>query len=99
MSIKTKEKIELISYKLCPFVQRSVILLKEKNIDFDIKYLEADELKNKPEWFLKISPLGKVPVIKIDDRVLFESAIINEYLDETNPPYFQPSDPFIKAQN
>lgn len=92
----TKTKPELISFKLCPFVQRSVITLLEKKADFDITFIELD---NKPDWFLKISPLGKVPVLKVDDQVLFESAVINEYLDEVNPPSIHPQDPLQKAQN
>jgi glutathione S-transferase len=90
------KKIELISFKLCPFVQRSVITLLEKNIDFDITYIE---LSNKPDWFLKISPFGKVPVLKINDSVLFESSVINEYLDEITPPSIHPKDPLKKAIN
>lgn len=66
--------IELISFKTCPFVQRSVITLKEKGIDFKTTYIDLAE---KPAWFLAISPLGKVPVLKIGDEVLFESAVIN----------------------
>jgi glutathione S-transferase len=99
MKTRTKQKIELISLNICPFVQRSAILLNEKDIDFKIRYLSPEELKNKPEWFLKISPLGKVPVLRVDDNVIFESAIINEYLDETNPPYLHPADPLTRAQN
>ena len=67
--------IELISFDLCPFVQRSVITLLEKDIPF--KRTNID-LANKPDWFLQISPLGKVPVLKIDGNILFESAVINE---------------------
>jgi glutathione S-transferase len=89
-------KPELVSFKLCPFVQRSVITLLEKNIDFDITYID---LANKPEWFLKISPFGKVPVLKTGDSVLFESAVINEYLDEVNAPSIHPNDPLEKAYN
>ena len=90
-------KIELISFKLCPFVQRSVITLLEKGIPFNITYIELD---NKPDWFLKISPLGKVPVLRINDsNILFESAVINEYLDEITPPSLHPKEPFKKAQN
>lgn len=90
-------KIELISFKLCPFVQRSVITLLEKGIPFDITYIELD---NKPDWFLKISPMGKVPVLRIDDeKVLFESAVINEYLDEITPPSLHPQNAYAKAQN
>ncbi len=75
---------QLISFVLCPFVQRSVITLKEKQVPFDITYVD---LQNLPDWFNAISPMGKVPVLRVDEkRVLFESAVINEYLDETNPP-------------
>lgn len=93
---KIMTKPELISFKLCPFVQRSVITLLEKNIDFDITYID---LENKPDWFLKISPLGKVPVLKVDNSVLFESSVINEYLDEVSPPSIHPKDPLKKAIN
>jgi glutathione S-transferase len=85
---------ELISFDLCPFVQRSVITLNKKNVQYNITYID---LKNKPEWFLDISPLGKVPVLKIDKDVLFESAVINEYLDEVTEEDSLPSDPLIKA--
>lgn len=88
----------LISFKLCPFVQRSVITLLEKGVEYDIEYID---LANKPKWFLDISPFGKVPVLKVgDDVVLFESAVINEYLDETTPgPRLHPEDPLRRAHN
>lgn len=89
-------KLELVSFKICPFVQRAVITLLEKNIAYDIKYID---LKDPPEWFLKLSPLGKVPILKVDDTVLYESAVIVEYLDEVCPPSLHPADPLLKAQN
>ena len=89
-------KPELISFKLCPFVQRSVIILLEKGIDFDITYID---LQNPPDWFTEISPFGKVPVLRCGDIVLFESAVINEYIDETHPPELHPADPMQRAQN
>jgi glutathione S-transferase len=89
-------KPHLISFKLCPFVQRSVITLLEKEIDFDITYID---LKDPPQWFLDISPFGKVPVLKVADTVLFESAVINEYLDEVHPPPLHPTDPLPRAIN
>ena len=88
--------IELISFKTCPFVQRSVITLKEKGIDFKTTYIDLAE---KPAWFLAISPLGKVPVLKIGDEVLFESAVINEFLDEITPPSLHPATPLTKARH
>ncbi|WP_127478270.1 glutathione S-transferase family protein [Sulfurivermis fontis] len=89
-------KPELVSFKLCPFVQRSVIVLLEKGVPFDITYIN---LKEPPEWFQRISPLGKVPLLKVGDTVLFESAVIMEYLDEVNPPSLHPADPLRKAHN
>lgn len=88
---------QLISFVLCPFVQRSVITLKEKRVPFEITYID---LQNPPEWFPAISPMGKVPVLRVDEnRGLFESAVINEYLDETNPPPLHPQDPWRRAHN
>ncbi len=89
-------KPELISFKICPFVQRSVIVLNEKGQDYDITYID---LKNPPDWFKSISPLGKVPVLKVGETAIFESAVIMEYLDETTPPSLHPADPIKKAQN
>ncbi|AWB66863.1 glutathione S-transferase family protein [Saccharobesus litoralis] len=88
--------IELVSFKLCPFVQRSVITLKQKNIEFAITYID---LADKPDWFLAMSPLGKVPVLKYGDEVLFESAVINEFLDEITPPTLMPYEPINKAKD
>ncbi len=88
--------LELISFKLCPFVQRAVVTLKEKGIDFDITYID---LNNPPEWFKEISPLGQVPVLRVGDEVLFESSVIQEYVDEVTPPSLHPSDVLLKAKN
>lgn len=89
-------KPRLVSFKLCPFVQRSVIVLLEKGGDFEISYID---LKNPPDWFKAISPFGKVPLLQVGDTVLFESAVIMEYLDEVNPPSLHPADPLRKAHN
>lgn len=89
-------KPRLISFKICPFVQRSIILMNEKGVDFDIEYINLDE---PPEWFSALSPTGKVPVLEIEGKPLFESAIICEYLDEVYGDSVHPSDPFVKAQN
>jgi glutathione S-transferase len=73
-------KIKLISFPICPYVHRCAITLKFKSVDYDIEYID---LKNKPEWFLKLSPMGKVPVMMLDDKdVIFESSVINELIDE-----------------
>ena len=65
-------KYMLVSFKTCPWVQRSAIVLREKNTEFELRHIESD---NRPEWFLAISPHKKVPVLRIDDTVsLFEFA-------------------------
>jgi len=87
-------KPHLISFDLCPFVQRSAITLQEKGVDYDITYID---LAAKPDWFLEISPMGKVPVLKVGDVAVFESAVINEYLDEVHGPQIHPADPLTKA--
>ena len=89
-------KLELVSHYLSPYVQRAVITSLEKNIPHDRTYID---LANKPDWFLKISPLGKVPLLKVENEVLFESAVICEYLDEITPNSLHSSDPLIKAKH
>ena len=89
-------ELHLISHKLCPYVQRARIVLAEKNIPHAIEFID---LSDKPDWFLKISPLGKVPVLCVDGRPLFESAVIAEYLDEISPGSMHPDDAFDKAYN
>lgn len=86
----------LISHHLCPYVQRAVIALTEKGIDFEKKLID---LSNKPDWFLEISPTGKVPVLQTTDGVIFESSVIVEYIEEiTNRP-LHPASPFERAQH
>lgn len=88
--------LKLISHHLCPYVQRSVIVLLEKNVDFERKYID---LSDKPDWFLDISPLGRVPLLLVDDRLLFESAVICEFVDEITPGSLHPDDPYEKARH
>ncbi len=88
--------LKLISHKLCPYVQRAVISLQEKGVPFERVDIDLD---NKPEWFLKISPLGKVPVLQVGDKVVFESAVILEYLEETQPHPLHPKDPLTRAEH
>src|SRR6266404_4882041 len=87
---------KLISHKLCPYVQRAVIALTEKGVAFE--RIDID-LANKPDWFLAISPLGKTPVLQVGDVPIFESAVILEYLEETNPKPLHPADPLKRAEH
>jgi glutathione S-transferase len=89
-------KPRLVSFKICPFAQRSSLLLKEKQVDFELAFINPD---SPPEWFNELSPTGKVPVLDVDGTAIFESSVIAEYLDEVNPPSIHPSDPLLKATN
>jgi len=87
--------IELISSSTCPFAQRSRMVLLTKGAEFKFTEISLD---NKPDWFLDISPYAKVPVLRHRDSVLYESSVINEYLDEVLPgPALLPKDPAKRA--
>jgi len=88
--------LKLISHKLCPYVQRAVIALTEKGVAFE--RIDVD-LANKPDWFLAISPLGRTPVLLVGDTAIFESAVILEYLEETQPKPLHPADPLRRAEH
>ncbi len=88
-------EIEFITAEVCPFAQRTHLTLVEKGLDYD--HAEVD-LKNKPAWFEAVSPYSKVPVLKHDGAVVYESAIINEYVEECFPePALMPADPRARA--
>jgi glutathione S-transferase len=89
-------RLKLISHKLCPYVQRAVIALTEKGTAFE--RIDID-LAHKPDWFLAISPLGKTPVLQVGNAAIFESAVILEYLEETQPSPLHPADPLRRAEH
>jgi len=93
-------QFRLISFDLCPYVQRCVMTLSEKKIPFEVDYID---LSDRPDWFVEMSPLGKVPVLEVTREdgtkvVLFESVVINEYLDEVTEGSMLPADPLERAQ-
>lgn len=93
--------LKLISHKLCPYVQRAVIALKEKGVPFE--RIDID-LANKPDWFLKLSPLGKVPVLVVTtgkgEVALFESNVICEYIEEAQAgAKLHPADALERAEH
>jgi glutathione S-transferase len=89
-------RLTLISHTLCPYVQRAVISLAEKGVPFE--RVDVD-LANKPDWFLNVSPLGKTPVLLVGDTAIFESAVILEYLEDTQSPPLHPADPLARAEH
>ena len=94
--------LTLISHHLCPFVQRAAIALLEKGAPLERIMIDLDA---KPDWFLKLSPLGKVPLLRVaiegqPDAVLFESSVICEYIEETQAgPALHPADPLERARH
>lgn len=88
--------LTLVSHRLCPYVQRAVISLLEKKAPFERVTID---LANRPDWFKTLSPLGKVPLLKVDDAVIFESAVILEYLEETQNHPLHPQAPLLRAQH
>jgi glutathione S-transferase len=92
---------QLVSHHLCPYVQRAVIVAAEKGIALERTFID---LAAKPEWFLSISPTGKVPLLRVWDddgyeHVLFESAAIVEFLDEISPGALLPDNPIARARH
>ena len=83
-------KPKLYNTQRCPYARRTRIVLYEKGIDFDVH--EVD-LENKSEEFLKASPTGKVPVVVLDGDSIYESNVVNQYLDEvTDGPRLMPEE-------
>ena len=88
-------KPKLYNTQRCPYARRTRIVLHEKEIDFDV--YEVD-LENKSEEFLKASPTGKVPIVVVDGDSIYESNVVNQYLDEvTDDPRLMPEDPKRRA--
>ena len=88
--------MNLYSGTTCPFSHRCRIVLYEKQMDFQV--IDVD-LFNKPEDIAIINPYNRVPVLVDRDLVLYESNIINEYIDERFPhPQLMPPDPQTRAK-
>ena len=88
--------MKVVSFEICPFVQRVTALLEAKVVPYDIVHID---LSDKPDWFLEVSPNGQVPILFTDDdHVLFESDAIVEYIDEVTGSTLYPIDPVAKAQ-
>ena len=87
--------VRLYNTQRCPYARRTRMVLHEKGVDFET--YEVD-LANKSEEFLAASPTGKVPVIVVDGDSLYESNVVNQYLDEvTDEPRLMPEDPRRRA--
>ncbi|MBI3776853.1 MAG: glutathione S-transferase family protein, partial [Gammaproteobacteria bacterium] len=88
-------ELELIGFDLCPYVHRTRITVLHKNIACKVTHIDRTK---PPEWFRTLAPSGKVPLLRVNDNtVIFESAVINEYLDEISGGGLMPADPLRRA--
>jgi glutathione S-transferase len=91
--------IKLYDFKSSPNCQRVKVVLAEKNLPYEIVPIDLRKQEQKTPEYLKLNPYGKVPVLTDDATVLYESCIINEYLDEKYPnPPLMPKDSGKKAK-
>jgi len=93
-----KGNLRLYSMKYCPYAQRTRLVLAAKKIPHDIVNIN---LVDKPHWFMEKTPLGKVPLLELQDgSVIYESLIVDDYLDEkySEVPLY-PKDPYKKAKD
>src|SRR4051794_22627389 len=94
------DKLVLVSHHLCPYVQRAAISLIEKGVPFERLTID---LANKPAWFKAISPLGKVPLLRVQhgdgQTSIFESAVIPEFPEETQANPLHPANPYARARH
>src|SRR3546814_8933642 len=95
-TIGIRNMMVLYSGTTCPFSQRCRFVLFEKGMDFEIRDID---LYNKPEDISVMNPYGQVPILVERDLVLYESNIINEYIDKRfPPPQLMPADPVKRGR-
>ncbi len=94
------DTLTLVSHHLCPYAQRAAIALSEKGLPFE--RIDID-LADKPDWFKAISPLGKVPLLKVSHSdgtdIIFESGVILEYLEDSRPNPLHPTGSLQRARH
>lgn len=91
-------KLRVFAMRFCPYAERTVLVLNAKNIQYDLVFINLD---HKPEWIFNYSPKGTVPALEYEEgKAIFDSTIINVYLDEKYPEVpLQSSDPLRRAQD
>jgi len=91
--------IRLYDYPDCPFCQKVRVVLAEKDLEYERVHVDLHKGEQKSPEFLKLNPYGKVPVLIDEDTVVYDSTIINEYLDEEYPnPMMMPEDSAGRAR-
>ncbi|XP_046563826.1 glutathione S-transferase omega-1-like [Haliotis rubra] len=93
----TPGKIRVCSMRSCPYAERTRLVLHHKNIEHEVVNID---LLQKPSWFWDRNPKGAVPIFELDDKVIYESLICSDYVDEAYPNNkLTPSDPYRRAQD
>ncbi|MBI3768901.1 MAG: glutathione S-transferase family protein [Deltaproteobacteria bacterium] len=83
----------------CPFCQKTRIVLAEKDLSYDLAPVDLQAGEQKRPEFIKLNPFGKVPVLIDDEVIVYDSTIINEYLEDEYPhPQLMPSDSAARAR-
>lgn len=75
-------ELSLVSFALCPYLQRASLLLREKGVAHDVRWVD---LAHKPDWFAALSPRGQTPILLIDGELVEDGDAIMELLEEVHP--------------
>ena len=88
--------VELVSNILCPHTQRAALLLAEKGLSYRRTYVDPG---GPPDWFSRVSPLGRMPLLRGDDEAVFEIGAICEWIEDTTAPKLLPAEPALRARH
>jgi glutathione S-transferase len=77
--------IKLYDFLPCPFGQKVRIALAEKGLTYDLVQIDIAKGENRHPDFFRLNPFGRVPVLVDEDTTVYDSTIINEYLDDEYP--------------
>ncbi|MDM8568977.1 glutathione S-transferase family protein [Thiotrichales bacterium HSG1] len=93
--MKVDNTLKLVTFASCPFGQRILITLLYTNTKHDLVVIEPGNL---PAWFKQVSPLGNVPILQVGkQKTIFESSVINNYLNQITGNHLLPDDPLQSA--
>jgi glutathione S-transferase len=87
---------ELVSNVLCPHAQRAALVLAEKGLAYRRTYVDPAD---PPDWFKNLSPLGRMPLLRVDDEAVFEIGAICEWIEDTTEPKVLPAAPALRARH
>ena len=91
--------MKLYNYPDCPYSQKVRVMLAEKELSYETVLVDLRKQEQKTPEFLRLNPYGRVPVLEDEDLVIYESTIINEYLEDEYPlPHAMPEDSAGRAR-